>query len=448
MKKLEPHIITVQDVITNVSLNIPEYQRPYKWTLKNVNQLIDDIITHKQKSSYRLGTLVIHKEHKNEQPISNIVDGQQRTISLSLIAYAIYQNFKKEIQEDAKLKFIEFEKLKILNIPFQSEITLFNIQNNYREISRRIRQFDIHLIRFFFEKCELVQIELDDISEAFQFFDSQNSRGKDLEPHDLLKAFHLREMQNISTAEKQRTVEAWEEMDSNELAILFDNYLFRIRNWSIGFSARYFTKEEVDIFKGISFESKNDFPYSKIYKIGHFYTENYNKEYQRNIDLQKADFPFQLDQVIINGKRFFEMIIFYKNIISNTNKLNKEQFPNFRNVTDILENYEGKNRTGDSYVRTLFDCALIYFIDKFGFDDIELVIDKIFVWAYSLRMKLQAVQIASIDNHALEDNIFKAIRESLEPKRIMNYNVKSIEKNDSTKTEKIYEHFKRLKYAQ
>ena len=448
MKKLEPHIITVQDVITNNCLNIPEYQRPYKWTLKNVNQLIDDIITHKQKSSYRLGTLVIHKEYKNGQSISNIVDGQQRTISLSLIAYAIYENFQKEIHEDSQLKTIDFEKLKILTIPFQSDITLFNIQNNYREISRRIRQFDIHSIRFFFEKCELVQIELDDISEAFQFFDSQNSRGKDLEPHDLLKAFHLREMQNVSTAEKLKAVEVWEEMNSNELAILFENYLFRIRNWSKGFSARYFTKEEVDIFKGISFESKKDFPYSKIYRIGHFYIENYNKDYQRNIDLHKAEFPFQLDQVVINGKRFFEMIIFYKNIISNTNKLNKKQFPNFKNITDILETYEGKSRTGDTYVRTLFDCALIYYIDKFGMDDIELVIDKIFVWAYSLRMKLQAVQIASMDNHALEDNIFKAIRESLEPKRIMNYNVKSIEKNASTKTEKIYEHFKQLKYAQ
>ncbi len=448
MNKLDPKIITVQDVITNNGLNIPEYQRPYKWTLKNVNQLIDDIFTHKQKSSYRLGTLVIHKEQKDGKTISNIVDGQQRTISLSLIAYAIYENFQKEIQEDAQLKSIDFDKLKILNIPFQSDITLFNIQNNYREISRRIRQFDISSIRFFFEKCELVQIELDDISEAFQFFDSQNSRGKDLEPHDLLKAFHLREMQNISTAEKLKAVEAWEEMNSNELAFLFENYLFRIRNWSKGFSARYFSKEEVDVFKGISFESKKDYPYSRIYRIGHFFTDNYNKDYQRNIDLNKADFPFQLDQIIINGKRFFDMIMYYNNIISNTNKLKKEAFPNFKKVIEVLETYEGRNRTGDSYVRTLFDCALIYYIDKYGIDEIELVIDKIFVWAYSLRMKLQAVQIASMDNHALEDNIFKAIRESLEPKRIMNYNVKPIEKNDSTKTEKIYEHFKQLKYAQ
>lgn len=448
MKKLDPKIITVQDVITNTNLNIPEYQRPYKWTLKNVNQLIDDIFTHKKKSSYRLGTLVIHKEQKDGKTISNIVDGQQRTISLGLIAYAIFENFQKEIQEDPQLKSIDFVNLKILNIPFQSDITLFNIQNNYREISRRIRQFDIHSIRFLFEKCELVQIELDDISEAFQFFDSQNSRGKDLEPHDLLKAFHLREMQNISTTEKLKAVEVWEEMNSNELAVLFENYLFRIRNWSKGFSARYFSKEEVDVFKGISFENKKDFPYSRIYRIGHYFTDNYNKDYQRNIDLNKVEFPFQLDQVIINGKRFFEMIMYYNNIISNTSKLKKEAFPNFKKVIEVLETYEGRNRTGDSYVRTLFDCALIYYIDKYGIDEIELVIDKIFIWAYSLRMKLQAVQIASMDNHALEDNIFKSIRESLEPKKIMNYNVRSIEKNYSTKTEKIYEHFKQLKYAQ
>lgn len=443
MKKLKPTIITVQDVITNNKLNIPEYQRPYKWTIKNVNQLIDDIITHKEKSSYRLGTLIIH----NENHTSNIVDGQQRTISLNLIAYAIYENFKDEIQKDIQLKSIDFEKLKILNIKFQSNITLFNIQNNYREISRRIQQFDIHSIRFFFEKCELVKIELDDISEAFQFFDSQNSRGKDLEPHDLLKAFHLREMQNISTSEKLKAVEAWEEMDSEELAYLFENYLFRIRNWSKGYSARYFTKDEIDIFKGVSFEGKLDFPYSKLYRIGHYFTENYNKDYQRNIDYKKADFPFQLDQIIINGKRFFEMIAYYKNIISNTQKLDEEKFQNFKKITEVLNTYDGRFRTGDGYVRTLFDCALIYYIDKFGTDDIELVINKIFVWAYSVRMKLQAVQIASIDNHALEDNLFKAIRESLEPKNIMNYNVIPIEKNESTKTEKIFNHFEKLKYV-
>ena len=49
-------------------LTIPEYQRPYKWQAKHVNQLIDDILNHRTKPCYRLGTVVLHqdKESVNE----------------------------------------------------------------------------------------------------------------------------------------------------------------------------------------------------------------------------------------------------------------------------------------------------------------------------------------------------------------------------------------------
>ena len=59
------------------SLEIPVYQRPYKWTAKNVNQLISDLITFRNKRQYRLGTLVLHN--------NEIVDGQQRIVTLVLL---------------------------------------------------------------------------------------------------------------------------------------------------------------------------------------------------------------------------------------------------------------------------------------------------------------------------------------------------------------------------
>lgn len=95
MEQNKPRIINVIDLLTNENLRIPSYQRPYKWTVKNVNQLIDDIITHKEKSEYRLGTLVVH--HNNQ--VFDIVDGQQRTVTLALIAYAIPQKESKTIEE-------------------------------------------------------------------------------------------------------------------------------------------------------------------------------------------------------------------------------------------------------------------------------------------------------------------------------------------------------------
>lgn len=81
--------------IDNINLKIPEYQRPYKWTARNAIQLLDDIIEAKNdnKEVYRVGTLILHKEtDSNGNKTHNIVDGQQRTITFSLLLYALYEN--------------------------------------------------------------------------------------------------------------------------------------------------------------------------------------------------------------------------------------------------------------------------------------------------------------------------------------------------------------------
>ena len=49
-KIAEAKVITLTDLYKLGNLKIPEYQRPYKWTEKNVNNLIDDIISNKDKS--------------------------------------------------------------------------------------------------------------------------------------------------------------------------------------------------------------------------------------------------------------------------------------------------------------------------------------------------------------------------------------------------------------
>jgi len=442
MKQNQPKIIKVRELLTNDSLQIPSYQRPYKWTTKNVNQLIDDILIHKEKSEYRLGTLVVH----NHDNISDIVDGQQRTITLTLIAYAITQKQNKTSEEEKALR--SFDP-KLLNLSFANDISKSNIQNNYKQIERRITDFDEKSIWFFLEKCTLVEIVLNDISEAFQFFDSQNSRGKDLEPHDLLKAFHLREMNNFSTEEeRKKTVEKWESMDTAKLAKLFSQYLFRIRNWSKGHSARYFSKNEVDVFKGVSPDIEENYPFAAMLSIAHFYIEEYNQSFHRNIDKRKMDFPFQIDETIINGKRFFEMIEHYQMMIDNVkSKEMSEKHP----VLNTIKTYDGSFRTGDKYIRNLFNCGLIYYIDKFGDKDLSKAIDKIFVWAYTLRLKLQAVGLDSVDNYALNQGhsqiqLFKKIKETIKPNDILNLQLETLKENKSSKTELIVEQFKRLKY--
>lgn len=78
------------DTSQDISLHIPEYQRPYKWSVKNVNQLLDDIEEARtsNKEVYRVGTLILHHD---EHGYDDIVDGQQRTITFSLLLTALGQ---------------------------------------------------------------------------------------------------------------------------------------------------------------------------------------------------------------------------------------------------------------------------------------------------------------------------------------------------------------------
>ena len=64
-------------------------QHSYKWTSQNVHQLFADIIRFKDKSAYRLGTIVLHKEDGKHQ----IVDGQQRSLTLLLTLKALIKGY-------------------------------------------------------------------------------------------------------------------------------------------------------------------------------------------------------------------------------------------------------------------------------------------------------------------------------------------------------------------
>ena len=120
---------------------------------------------------------------------------------------------------------------------------------------------------------------------------------------------------------------------------------------------------------------------------------------------------------------------------------------NAQTIFNTINTYEGRNRTGDGYVRTIFDCALLYYIDKFGIREISQAVERIFIWAYTLRLSYQAVQIASMDNYVLDGiNIFREIKEANKPNEIISLYLKPIEKNYSTKTEDIANIFETLRY--
>ena len=173
------------------------------------------------------------------------------------------------------------------------------------------------------------------------------------------------------------------------------------------------------------------------------------------IDSRELGFPFHLDQIIINGRRFFELISHYQSKVARISAeswnghelVDAEGLDGYaQKIMDTLNSYSARTRTGDCYVRAMFDCLLIYYIDKFGQAELSRAIEKIFIWAYSLRLQMQVVQLASMDNHVLENNLFSLIKDATRPVDFISCSLPVVSSKKSTKTGEIEALFREMKY--
>lgn len=424
--------------IENVRLTIPEYQRPYKWTARNAIQLLDDILEarNSNKEVYRVGTLILHKtKNDNGQDVYNIVDGQQRTITFSLLLLALYE--LEEKPEDRKT--IDFLNQQV----FDNSYSRHNIPNNLNAFKRRLHSKntegdnnvehinDMRRLRNFIEQqCELIVVITDDVSEAFQFFDSQNARGKALYPHDLLKAYHLREMADIDEAKTEQIVKEWEKIPQQDLASFFGDYLYRIKEWINGNWAYKLSEHNIFKFKGITRNAHT--PYAQFYKSAYSYAEFINSSAMPFVSGTREVNAFQLNTPIIAGKPFFDYTKHYYEILKDIR--DNSQYEGFyikgNQIVDTLDKYFNKG-VGNRITRLLFDTALLLYVDRFcpatyptkvDTELFEQFVVFAFIWAYSLRAQYSHLGWQSAQNYVLERsgiinslNIYKLIADSDTP---------------------------------
>lgn len=452
-------------------LRIPPYQRPYKWTVENVNQLINDLKNiHKsfnktKPGQYRLGTLVLHKVQEKEQESGlvketlNIVDGQQRIITLAILIYQLLSIQNPE-HKDFYPRIEKFWK----NTKISNPISESNILINASVIGRGLYEFEGGFLEFLLDHCEFVVISLSNIDEAFQFFDSQNSRGKELKPHDLLKAFHIREIKKIRELElrDEYKIAKWEKIRTADLHELFE-YLYFLKTWLKGEKGEVFTKDRIQVFKGISLK-KDLHPQNLPQIITHFFStlpenETLREEFldslskSMKIDKKKflvalkknENFSFQIDQRCINGDRFFDMVLHYYAILSEVQNPKDQNFirkasdetskKSAAQIIEFLNKYIKRKRTGDYYIRWLFNSLLLLYIDKFGWDEIDQAARKIFLWSYRIRIQEPSVfWDRTIQTSAIQSPLLKALRDAASSSDFLNCPIPIYEKDDPLST--------------
>ncbi|MEG1225185.1 MAG: DUF262 domain-containing protein [Hafnia sp.] len=400
-------------------LAIPSYQRPYKWQQKHVNQLIDDVLTHQNKQSYRLGTVVLHRDKLKPayEGELDIVDGQQRLLTLTLLCSVLDQSG-------------EFST-PLLEQSFASRTSINNLEHNAKVIENRLVGLNDNerksLLHFVCNKCELIEVTLDDLSEAFQFFDSQNARGKALAPHDLLKAYHLREMMDATEqAERLHHVSLWEQGvspddESANLHLIMGEYLFRLRRWLDGDYGVQFSRHNLEVFKGVNL-STSDYHYLQSLLALDFAVEHYNNDPIRKWDKQSKPYPFQVNQLIINGKRFFEYIQHYKSLHHTLFEGDNALLGNFLKKHT---RYAGSSRKGDMYIKNLFMCAVMAYYDKFGDKELIQAATICFCWSYYLRLQYQKIGMDSVDGYAREPRgLLRVLDKAIHPQQVLRFQPK------------------------
>ena len=410
----------VGELLKEGNLRIPSYQRPYKWNRKHIRNLFYDLRDAMGKKEYQIGSVILHEndEYLDNDGRLDIVDGQQRLISISLFLHLLddLENYKGAKQ--------------LLSSAVFGELSCYHASENYNEwenLTQLVGENQAKdICNFLLENCSVSVITMpqERLSEAFQLFDSQNNRGKSLEPHDLLKAYHLRKQDS----EDEKIVEKWEKfVEDKDLSLkeLFDKHLFRMRRWSRGETGltnkRYgsylrFTEDFIDDFKGV--DLNQNFPYLELYR----HIEN---------------LPMSITMPIIDGSKFFEYIeSAHETIKEHKDFLNDElgfsdepegEEKNLAYPEGMLNIY---NSSKGRYLKchNIFLNICLLFADRFGKDELSKeIVETLFIWSYYPRVKSKAIYDATVGNYVAGgrfrqkevQNLFQLLSHAVTPNDFM-----------------------------
>ena len=230
---------------------IPSYQRPYAWTEVQAGDLFSDLydfFVKEKDDTYFLGSIVLIKDEG--KPNAEVIDGQQRLTTLTILLAALASYFSGDLRSDFEnylrepgrasqglmpkprltlrerdrkffadyVQNLKFKELIALdpaqldnesqrNIRRNAELLLQKLDVSFKGATERLCEFGAFLV----QRCFLVAVSTPSQQSAFRVFSVLNSRGLDLLPTDIIKSDIIG---NIKSPDKQDDVtERWEELE-------------------------------------------------------------------------------------------------------------------------------------------------------------------------------------------------------------------------------------------
>ncbi|MFC3563562.1 DUF262 domain-containing protein [Pedobacter jamesrossensis] len=283
----KPSSLTIKQLFGNTDslYQIPRYQRPYSWGDDQLEKLWDDLIEAKENDpNYFLGSVITAKPEDSSSYL-DIVDGQQRltTLTILLCVYRdLFPNINQNILDqdpfavdnkviDSSIKFNDrFERLRlrthsnhqsdfetiILNNDttttkkptkkdLRKEEPKFKFQNTSNFFTNKLNEIGEEeagvLINYLFNSVKIIRIDCQSVAFAIKLFQVLNDRGLDLSNSDLIKSFLIGQIQKkyendleLKKQKEDQFMDDWKvcenysndtETTLNDLFVMYEYYL-------------------------------------------------------------------------------------------------------------------------------------------------------------------------------------------------------------------------------
>ena len=224
--------LSIRELFSNGTYSIPIYQRNYAWSMDQVEQLIQDVANAARngQNNYYIGNLIVDRHPEEE---FETIDGQQRMTTLFIILCALrtvgvlsdevcfdHRRLDFEHRENSResLRRVYNGEMKELD---QKEVEENNVElhildifrSTYKVIGRLCREAGVAIEKFtgyLLDKVIILRIEVPKGIDKNPYFEVMNSRGVQLEQHEIVKARLMDKLSHGDDAQAEADRNAFE----------------------------------------------------------------------------------------------------------------------------------------------------------------------------------------------------------------------------------------------
>ena len=204
---LKPATLNIRAFLCEGKYVIPIYQRNYDWGEREALQLLEDISDYAQKNKeqdkkqpYYIGSAVVFLRTAHGETYFETIDGQQRLTTLTILACLLKHQKEAGWFEKPNLSYDHRKEadealMMLVNGQLSQHPSAQNIVSVYRLLEKHLQPMltakglDLETFAdYLFEKVIILRIPVPQDTQLNHYFEIMNTRGEQLEKHEVLKA--------------------------------------------------------------------------------------------------------------------------------------------------------------------------------------------------------------------------------------------------------------------